>query len=171
MALPLWMLKDLKMRLPQKLGLAFIFCFAFVVIALDILRTVEAIGLNQALFTILETNFAVIICCLPTYRALLNFRPIKLGSYRKSSRYGDWSRSSNPGNTSSSKATDDRQPLKRNLGNGSNVTSDSVHDGRDHARSIGEPDPYSLEAQSQDTMELDTIDGKVDNPKSLRVHQ
>ena len=158
------------MKLSQKLGLASIFSFATVVITLDILRTVEAIGFSQALFTIVETNFAVIIYCLPTYRALLNLKQIKLGSSKKSSRYGDWSRSSNPGNTFNSKATDDRQPLKRHLGNGSMLTSDSMHDSRDPARSIGEADPPSLEAQSQDTTELDTLSGRFGNTTSPRDH-
>lgn len=85
MALPFWMLKDLKITKYQKLGLAFIFSLAGFCVALDIARTVQAVAQNQALYTILEINFAVIISCLPTYRALLNisqqrtsYRPSKL---------------------------------------------------------------------------------------------
>ena len=72
MALPLWRLKDLQIGKVQKISLAFIFSFAIVCVAFDILRTVEAVANNQALYTVLEINFVVIISCLPTYRALLN---------------------------------------------------------------------------------------------------
>lgn len=71
MALPFWMIRDLKIRMSQKLGLAFIFSFAIVCVALDIVRVVEAVSQNQALYTIIEINLVVIISCLPTYRTLL----------------------------------------------------------------------------------------------------
>ena len=77
MALPFWMLRDLKVSMPQKLGLAFLFSFAIVCVALDIVRVVEAISQNQALYTVIEINFVVIISCLPTYRALLGMRQRK----------------------------------------------------------------------------------------------
>lgn len=90
--LPLWMLKDLKVQKYQKVGLAFIFSLATVCVVLDIVRTAEALASNQALYTILEINFVVIISCLPTYRVLLNFgkgstksSPSGYGSTRKSS--------------------------------------------------------------------------------------
>ena len=75
------MLKDLKISISQKVGLAFIFSLAIVCVALDIVRVIEAVKLNQALYTIIEINFVVIISCLPTYRALLG-----IGQRRKSSR-------------------------------------------------------------------------------------
>jgi hypothetical protein len=87
MALPLWILKDLKMSMKQKLGLAFIFCLATICIALDIVRVVEALGSNQALYTILEINFVVIICCLPTYRALYTIHEKYKSSKGSSNRY------------------------------------------------------------------------------------
>lgn len=71
MALPLWMVRDLKIRLSQKLGLAFMFSFAIVCVVLDIVRVVEAVFQNQALYTIIEINLVVVISCLPTYRTLL----------------------------------------------------------------------------------------------------
>ncbi|MCJ1396430.1 hypothetical protein MMC18_009320 [Xylographa bjoerkii] len=96
MALPLWMLKGLKMRLSQKLGLIFVFSFALLIVALDILRTVEAIWGNQILYTILEINFAVIISCLPTFRSLLNMnqarKPSRSGA-GSSRHFSNWSRS------------------------------------------------------------------------------
>ena len=77
MALPCWMLRDLKIGTPKKLGLAFIFSFAIVCIALDIVRVVEAVSENQALYTIIEINLVVVISCLPTYRTLLGIRKRK----------------------------------------------------------------------------------------------
>ena len=77
MALPFWMLRDLKISISQKLGLAFIFSFAIVCVALDIVRVVEAVSQNQALYTIIEINFVVMISCLPTYRTLLSIRKRK----------------------------------------------------------------------------------------------
>ena len=77
MALPCWMLRDLKIGVAKKLGLAFIFSFALVCIALDIVRVVEAISQNQALYTIIEINLVVVISCLPTYRTLLGVRKRK----------------------------------------------------------------------------------------------
>ena len=74
MALPLWMLKGLKISTPQKLGLGFIFSLAIVCVVLDIVRVIEAVAGNQALYTIIEINFVVIISCLPTYRALLGMQ-------------------------------------------------------------------------------------------------
>lgn len=77
MALPFWMLKDLKIAMSQKLGLAFIFSFAIVCVALDIVRVVEAVSQNQALYTVIEINLVVVISCLPTYRSLLSIRQRK----------------------------------------------------------------------------------------------
>lgn len=74
MALPFWMIKDLKVGMAQKLGLAFMFSFAIVCVAFDIVRVVEAVSGNQALYTVIEINLVVIISCLPTYRTLLSIR-------------------------------------------------------------------------------------------------
>ena len=71
MGLPFWMIRDLKIRMSQKLGLGFIFSFAIVCVALDVVRVVEAVFQHQALYTIIEINLVVVISCLPTYRTLL----------------------------------------------------------------------------------------------------
>lgn len=148
------MLKGLHLRLAQKLGLALVFSFALVVVALDILRTVEAIYLNQAIFTILETNFAVIICCLPSYRIMLNIKRMRLGSSRGRSGYGSaGSKSSRAKNLIgtgpySPKIQDDHDPLKGGAGNGSTLSSDSIHYSKD---------PYPLEAQRHEVIELDSL--------------
>ncbi|KAL8797266.1 MAG: hypothetical protein Q9195_000419, partial [Heterodermia aff. obscurata] len=71
MALPWWMIKDLKIDRFQKIGLALLFSVAIVCVVMDIVRTIEAVAEHQALYTIIEINLVVIISCLPTYRALL----------------------------------------------------------------------------------------------------
>ncbi|KAI4148860.1 MAG: hypothetical protein LQ340_004908 [Diploschistes diacapsis] len=77
MALPFWMLRELKVRTKQKVGLAILFSIALFTVALDIVRTVEAIAGKQDLYTILELNFNVIVSCLPSYRALLKINQRK----------------------------------------------------------------------------------------------
>ena len=77
MALPLAMLKDLQMRTPAKIGLAGVFCCAFITVAFDILRAVETetrggVEGSTALWTNLESAVAVIVSCLPTFTALFN---------------------------------------------------------------------------------------------------
>ena len=78
MALPLWMLKGLRISRAQKIGLAAIFLIAFIDILFDILRTIYtvnggAVGLDTT-FDILEPSIAVIVSTLPTYRALVMTR-------------------------------------------------------------------------------------------------
>ena len=84
MVLPLAMLKGLQMRTATKLGLAGIFCCAFITIMFDILRTVEtATKGGQAfltpLFTNLESAVAVIVSCLPSFAALSKSRKASNG--------------------------------------------------------------------------------------------
>lgn len=96
MALPFWMLGDLKITMPQKLGLAIIFSVAIVCIALDIVRVVEAISQNQALYTVIEINMVVVVSCLPTYRTLIGLRKRKRSRQSRSWRSferGKYSRS------------------------------------------------------------------------------
>ena len=75
MALPLAMLRRLQMGWKVKLGLAGIFCCAFVTIAFDILRSVETLtdgdrlGLT-ALWTNLESAVAVLVSCLPSLKVV-----------------------------------------------------------------------------------------------------
>ena len=77
MALPLAMLKDLQMRTPVKVGLAGVFCCAFITIGFDILRAVETeskygVKGSTALWTNLESAVAVIVSCLPSFTALFS---------------------------------------------------------------------------------------------------
>ena len=74
MAMPFWMLKGLKITVAQKMALGFIFSLAIVCVVWDIVRVIEAVNQNQALYTIIEINLVVIISCLPTYRALLGMK-------------------------------------------------------------------------------------------------
>ena len=103
MALPLWQLKQLRVKLSQKIALAFVFSVAMICVILDIVRTVEAIDSNQALYTVLEINFVVIIFCLPTYRALLSLgqqersrKPSQYSSGSRPSVFSSWRRPSMP---------------------------------------------------------------------------
>lgn len=77
MALPLAMLKGLQIRTPLKIGLAGIFCCAFITIGFDILRAVETntkggVKGSTALWTNLESAVAVIVSCLPSFTALFS---------------------------------------------------------------------------------------------------
>ncbi|MCJ1282711.1 hypothetical protein MMC26_002036 [Xylographa opegraphella] len=167
MALPLWMLKGLKMKMSQKLGLIFVFSFALFIVALDILRTVEAIWGNQILYTILEINFAVIISCLPTFRSLLN-----MNQARKSSRSGagssrhfsNWSRSkgskkfsnisnlsnlSAPGERKFSKISDDVHPLRADLESAVSYPTNSIHYSKGFTVTNEQSEPDILELQNR----------------------
>jgi hypothetical protein len=122
MALPLWMIRDLRMKARQKIALAFIFSLATFCIALDILRVVEALASNQNLYTVLEINMVVIISCLPTYGTLLTIRDRIRGrkaSYsgypggsRRSQRSGSKTLDQMPISTTRSFAVDSWAPLK-----------------------------------------------------------
>ena len=73
------MLKGLQMRTSAKIGLAGVFCCAFITVAFDILRAVETdvkggIEGSTALWTNLESAVAVIVSCLPSLPALFNSR-------------------------------------------------------------------------------------------------
>ncbi len=77
MALPLAMLKGLQMRTPVKVGLAGVFCCAFITVVFDVLRAVETdtkggVKGSTALWTNLESAVAVIVSCLPSLTALFS---------------------------------------------------------------------------------------------------
>ena len=140
MGLPIWMLKDLKISMAQKIGLAFIFSLAIVCVALDIIRVIEAVKQNQALYTIIEINFVVIISCLPTYRALLG-----IGQRRKSSR---------PSGSYPWRSREERQdfaedgdehPLQDREPTDLDKSENFIHVSTDLKVSSGAVDPYSLD--------------------------
>ena len=84
MALPLAMLRGLQLRMTAKIGLAGVFCCAFITIAFDLLRAVETItndGVagSTALWTNLESAVAVIVSCLPSFVALRSSRKARDG--------------------------------------------------------------------------------------------
>ena len=159
MALPLWMLKDLKVQTFQKIGLAFIFSLATVCVVLDIVRTVEALHSNQALYTILEINFVVIISCLPSYRALASVaqkrrksskrsqyssgsRPSISLPWRKASNFSSWKRMGSkdaPGNEEG-----DNRNLRSDLESGADVSLNNIRVTKGFTVT-GECDPYALD--------------------------
>ena len=180
MALPLWMLKGLRLHWQQKLALGFVFSFGLVIVALDILRTVEAIQGNQIVYTILEINFAVIISTLPTYRSLLNLHQHRLRSSARGSRsrsrgmsisylaskvsntlgskssnkFSNLSNRSNAGAFDRSINADDGQPLKGDLESRSMASNFTHHN----------PYSQSIDSQIRDPMELDALPGRLVTP-------
>ena len=74
-ALPLPTLWKLQMRTSQKVAVTTLFSIALVIIAFDTLRiaeTFQAVPSVTWLYTSLETEMAVIVCSLPSYRFLLS---------------------------------------------------------------------------------------------------
>jgi len=162
MALPLWMLKDLKVHLYQKLGLAFIFSLAGVCVALDIVRTVQALNSNQALYTILEINLVVIISCLPTYRALLNIHKDLSRRSSRPSKDISW-RSSRPSKNSTWKTLENgsglksedhaRRASKDELESASDMEMGGIQVTKGVTISSGPRDPYKLEPLNMPELE------------------
>ena len=74
MALPMRMLKTLRMHLVQKIGLGTMFCLTLFVVALESLRLAKSLPGNGGTIDILWDNLeicvAVIVSCLPSYYAL-----------------------------------------------------------------------------------------------------
>ncbi len=78
------MLKSMRLRTSQKLGIALVFALVTIDILLDILRTVYTASLNFATFpdhnilwVLLEPTIAVMVCALPCYRGLLSKKPTR----------------------------------------------------------------------------------------------
>ena len=144
MALPLWRLKDLQVGKAQKASLAFIFSFAFVCVALDILRTVEAVANNPALYTVLEINFVVIISCLPTYRAVLNLTETRKLSWLYK--------------LSNSKSAGGSFPLESKDGEGSGLTGDLEQGMERSSKGIYVTNRITVVKQERDPYTLPPLD-------------
>ena len=94
MALPLWMLKDLQIRIGQKIGLTLLFLVATISIVFDILRTFYdiyggLIRLEVIIWDVWEPIVAVMISALPTYRALFKDHRRRPRTYRKLENAGN----------------------------------------------------------------------------------
>ncbi|MCJ1414658.1 hypothetical protein MMC32_000985 [Xylographa parallela] len=81
MALPLRLLWGLKVNLQQKIALAAIFSLGFIIIAFAVVRVVETGATFKhvnpmwlALWSMIEASVAVIVSCLPSFRALFSSR-------------------------------------------------------------------------------------------------
>lgn len=74
MLLPLGMLRNLKIRKTQKLGLLLVFSVCLLTIALELFRFVRNITgdrtTNNVLYAVVNANLTVMISCTPTYRSL-----------------------------------------------------------------------------------------------------
>lgn len=79
MVLPWYIIRRIQISSARKIGLAAIFSVVLVTIACDILRTIksfsQALFAQSALYSILEVTLAVVVSCMPIYRALLKARP------------------------------------------------------------------------------------------------
>ena len=155
------------MQLSQKMGLIFVFSFALFIVALDVLRTVEAIWGNQILYTILEINFAVIISCLPTFRSVLNMkqaRKSKRSGAGSSHQFSLWSRTkgskkfsniSSPSNSNTtserkfSKIVDDNYHFRDDVENAAFFPNDSIHYSKGFDVTNEEIEPETLELQNR----------------------
>lgn len=74
MLLPLGILRKLRIRKTQKLGLVLVFSVCLLTIALELFRFVRNITgdetTNNVLYAVINANLVVIISCTPTYRSL-----------------------------------------------------------------------------------------------------
>lgn len=72
------MLKDLKMRTSQKVGLAVIFSLGIIIIIFEILRTVKSLEQSSfsevAIYDIVENGVALIVSSIIHYRSFLSTR-------------------------------------------------------------------------------------------------
>lgn len=118
------------------------FSLAIFCVALDIVRVVEAVNQNQALYTIIEINFVVIISCLPTYRALLGMDQRRKLS-RPSTNY-PW-RSCQEGEYWKQE-DGDKLPLRNRATTGVDMSGKSNHVLKDFKVSSGAPDPFSQDS-------------------------
>ncbi|KAF3907480.1 hypothetical protein AA313_de0200278 [Arthrobotrys entomopaga] len=83
MAIPLRLIRQLRMSNLQKVGLACLFCLGFVVVVLSLARTIRinAGGIGAypqsdprwvSLWSIAEETTAIVVCCLPAIRKLFS---------------------------------------------------------------------------------------------------
>jgi hypothetical protein len=133
----MWMLKDLKIKLGQKIGLAFIFSIGLIIIGLDIIRTIKSLQATDftevAAYDVAEVTVSVIVGALPTYRALFNreTRPNRKASYYQDLNYGSKSKRTTRSHASGTRG--DTKPLSSDKA-GSYVQDSAI-----------EHDVYSLE--------------------------
>lgn len=89
MALPLYGIRDLQMRIGQKITIAVVLCLSFVTIAFETLRLAESFAGGDALNTFwqnLELEVAVIVSALPVFYSLLNRNRGAVSKYTASKR-------------------------------------------------------------------------------------
>ena len=79
MVLPIYMLRSIQIPFRQKIGLGIIFGLGTIIIMFEILRFLEFLPATDGgdsltmpvLWSVLETNVAIVVSCLPIYRTLL----------------------------------------------------------------------------------------------------
>lgn len=78
MALPLAKLPKLRMGIREKFGVGLIFSLTWIIIAMEIVRLDFSLGgkgsSSNIVWTSTEASLAIIISCLPSFSALINYR-------------------------------------------------------------------------------------------------
>lgn len=74
--LPTAMVRKMSMSTGQKIGISIVFALVFVIIVVDILRTIFTLKMGEfpeenTIWALLEPTIAVILCALPCYRGLV----------------------------------------------------------------------------------------------------
>lgn len=74
MTLPWYIIRRIQISTAKKIGIGAIFSVVLITIACDILRTIKSFDQgafsDSSLYTFLEVTLAVIVSCMPVYRAL-----------------------------------------------------------------------------------------------------
>ena len=148
MALPLAMLKGLQMRTPLKIGLAGVFCCAFITIAFDVLRAVETdtkggVKGSTALWTNLESAVAVIVSCLPSLTALFSPK----NHYNGIKNRGPYRQRSLVISNSAKVCMSAGSSAKSGNGGRASAAGESVKDVIDSSNSIQEPAAHTFQSQ------------------------
>jgi hypothetical protein len=80
MVLPIWVLRTIQIPRKQKFGLGILFSLGIIIIAFELFRFFEFLPLTDGggsltmpiIWSVLETNIAIVVSCLPIYRTLLD---------------------------------------------------------------------------------------------------
>jgi len=112
MALALIMLSKVHIRTPQKLGIGVMFSLTITIIAFEILRMVKSLKGSGSDLNIVwcstEASMAVIISCLPTFKAFVHHAH-RIGITKTSSAYDQLAASKDTKKSPSTKELTDNQ--------------------------------------------------------------
>ena len=97
MILPIYMLRSIQIPRRQKIGLGIIFSLGTIIIMFEILRFLEFLPATDSgssltmpvLWSVLETNVAIVVSCLPVYRTLLRNEKKQLAQRARAENVSD----------------------------------------------------------------------------------